>query len=85
MPDWLALFARPIEESHVDLPNAEIVFNHRTRTVFMCVDIPKESDASEYDDLAAHFAKRGYFLQILALPVVIPSQATSVPQPPKKT
>ena len=79
MPNLLSILARPVEESRVLLPTAEIVFNHPTRTVFMWIDLSAETNEKTFEDLQKHFAKRGYFLQVLAASVTPVSAATSQP------
>lgn len=61
----LEFLKRPQQDVRIELPGATIEFNHRTRTVFMYVDNPMPAPDS-FDDLAKHFAKRGYTLTVFA-------------------
>lgn len=59
---------RPQQDVRIELPGATIEFNHRTRTAFMYVDNPTPAPNS-FDELEAHFKKRGYLLTVFTPPL----------------
>lgn len=59
----LDFLKKPQQDVRIELPSVTIEFNHRTKTVFMFIDNPAPAPDS-FDDLAEHFAKRGYTLTV---------------------
>jgi hypothetical protein len=71
MINWLRRLFAPTEfDFHITNEVVDIQFNHITKTAVMVAYDPATTDTL-YADLERHLAKRGYFLQIIIMPVKI--------------
>ena len=66
MFDFLRRRDPPKEDVSIDLADGavQVRFNHRLKVAFLMTYDPDTKDAT-YSALEAHFAKQGYFLQIV--------------------
>jgi hypothetical protein len=78
---WTRLYMllHPAEAEHsVYLGGVQVVYNHLTRVVFLVVDDASGVDEKSYSDLASHYEKQGYYLQVISnVTTMVPNTAAA--------
>lgn len=69
----LDFLKKPIEDVHIQLPTAELVFNHRLKLAFLYLYDP-DTPVASFEALDKHLARKKYHLQIFV--------PTAAPTPP---